>query len=95
MYLLAFLFAWYLGVYYIKKKFIDISKDNFSDLLFYGFLGVLIGGRLGYSVFYNLQNTIEYPISIFYIWNGGMSFHGGFIGVLLSAAEIICHDLVY
>jgi len=48
MYLLAFLFAWYLGVYYIKKKFIDISKDNFSDLLFYGFLGVLIGGRLGY-----------------------------------------------
>jgi len=84
MYLLAFLFAWYLGVYYIKKKFIDISKDNFSDLLFYGFLGVLIGGRLGYSVFYNLQNTIEYPISIFYIWNGGMSFHGGFIGVLLS-----------
>ena len=52
-------------------------------MFFYIFLGVFIGGRLGYILFYNLSYTIENPITIFYLWNGGMSFHGGFIGVFL------------
>ncbi len=85
MYLTAFILAWFLGNYYItRKNNINISRDNFSDLLFYSFLGVLIGGRLGYSIFYNFFDTLENPISIFFIWNGGMSFHGGFVGVLLG-----------
>jgi len=84
MYLIAFLLAWHLGKFYIKKNIIKINSDEFSDLLFYGFIGVLVGGRLGYSIFYNLVYTIENPITIFYIWNGGMSFHGGFVGVLIS-----------
>jgi len=84
MYLIAFLLAWYVGNIYIKNNIIEISKDNFSDLMFYSFLGVLIGGRIGYSIFYNFSYTIENPITIFYLWNGGMSFHGGFIGVIIS-----------
>ena len=84
MYLVAFLMASYIGNYYIKNNAVDISTENFSDLLFYIFLGVLLGGRIGYSIFYNLSYTLENPVSILYIWNGGMSFHGGFIGVFLS-----------
>jgi len=84
MYLIAFLLAWYVGNIYIKNNIIEISRDNFSDLMFYSFLGVLFGGRIGYSIFYNFSYTIENPITIFYLWNGGMSFHGGFIGVIIS-----------
>ena len=84
MYLIAFLLAWYVGNLYIKNNIIEISRDNFSDLMFYSFLGVLFGGRIGYSIFYNFSYTIENPITIFYLWNGGMSFHGGFIGVIIS-----------
>ena len=84
MYLIAFLLVWLIGNIYIKKKVIEINSDDFSDLLFYGFLGVLLGGRIGYLIFYNFSYTIENPITIFYIWTGGMSFHGGFIGVLIS-----------
>tara|TARA_B100001996_G_scaffold369628_1_gene343236 strand:- start:1197 stop:1967 length:771 start_codon:yes stop_codon:yes gene_type:complete len=84
MYLIAFLLAWYVGNIYIKNNTIEISRDNFSDLIFYSFLGVLFGGRIGYSIFYNFSYTIENPITIFYLWNGGMSFHGGFIGVIIS-----------
>ena len=84
MYLIAFISAWYLGNIYIKKDIICISKEQFSDLIFYCFLGVLFGGRFGYCLFYKLQTTFENPLSIFYIWEGGMSFHGGFLGVIIS-----------
>ena len=84
MYLIAFLLAWYLGNIYIKKNIVSISRDQFSDLIFYSFLGVFFGGRIGYCLFYNLAYSIENPISILFIWDGGMSFHGGFIGVLIS-----------
>ena len=84
MYLLAFLLAWCVGNFYIKKNIVKISKDNFSDLMFYSFLGVLAGGRIGYSIFYNFYYTLDNPMSIFYLWNGGMSFHGGFIGVMVG-----------
>ncbi len=84
MYLIAFLAAWFLGNIYIKKNIIKIDSNKFSDLLFSCFLGILIGGRIGYSFFYNLSITIENPLTIFYLWDGGMSFHGGFIGVILS-----------
>ncbi|MDG2171454.1 MAG: prolipoprotein diacylglyceryl transferase [Gammaproteobacteria bacterium] len=84
MYLLAFSLAWCVGNFYIKKNIVKISKDNFSDLMFYSFLGVLAGGRIGYSIFYNFYYTLDNPITIFYLWNGGMSFHGGFIGVMVG-----------
>ena len=62
MYLLAFLLAWCVGNFYIKKNIVKISKDNFSDLMFYSFLGVLAGGRIGYSIFYNFYYTLDKPI---------------------------------
>ena len=84
MYLFAFLLAWILGNIYIRKCLVPISRDQFSDLIFYSFLGVFFGGRIGYCFFYNFAFTIENPLSLFFIWEGGMSFHGGFIGVLIS-----------
>jgi phosphatidylglycerol:prolipoprotein diacylglycerol transferase len=53
-------------------------------LLFYIILGVIIGGRLGYVLFYNLSHYLDHPLEIFYLWTGGMSFHGGLIGVILG-----------
>jgi len=52
--------------------------------LFFGALGVILGGRLGYVVFYQASYFIEHPLEIFYVWQGGMSFHGGFLGVLVA-----------
>ena len=66
MYLIAFLAAWLLGNLYIKKNIIKIDNNKFSDLLFLCFLGILIGGRIGYSFFYNLSSTIENPLTIFF-----------------------------
>jgi phosphatidylglycerol:prolipoprotein diacylglycerol transferase len=57
-----------------------------DDLLFYGVIGVVAGGRLGYVLFYKLSEYLHDPIKIFYVWEGGMSFHGGFLGVILAMA---------
>jgi phosphatidylglycerol:prolipoprotein diacylglycerol transferase len=61
-----------------------MSIREFDDLLFYIVLGVIIGGRLGYSIIYDLGNVIRSPLSVFYVWEGGMSFHGGLIGVCIA-----------
>lgn len=84
MYLLAFFFAWLLGRYRIKKGLFDITVQRFEDLLFYCILGVILGGRLGYVIFYKLDYYLSNPLQIFSIWDGGMSFHGGLLGVLLA-----------
>lgn len=55
-----------------------------DDLLFYGVLGVILGGRLGYVLFYKLGDYLREPLKIFYVWEGGMSFHGGLLGVILA-----------
>jgi phosphatidylglycerol:prolipoprotein diacylglycerol transferase len=83
MYLFAFLLAWYLGVQRAKKS--DVwNKEQVTDLVFYGAFGVILGGRLGYILFYNFSNFIYDPLIIFQIWQGGMSFHGGLLGVLVA-----------
>src|SRR5436305_10783468 len=61
------------------------SPASLSDLLLYGMLGVIIGGRLGQVLFYELHYYVAHPLEVFALWNGGMSFHGGGIGVLLAA----------
>ncbi len=83
MYLLAFLLAWVLGVTRAKKT-VDWNSAQVTDLIFYGALGVILGGRLGYVLFYNFANFIQDPVIILKIWQGGMSFHGGFLGVLVA-----------
>lgn len=62
-----------------------IGKDV-EDLMFYGVLGAVIGGRLGHVLFYGLSYYLAHPLHIFYVWEGGMAFHGGLVGVLLSCA---------
>ncbi|XVN73529.1 Phosphatidylglycerol--prolipoprotein diacylglyceryl transferase [Oligella sp. MSHR50489EDL] len=84
MYLLAFAIAWFLGRQRIKQGYIDISPKRFEDLLFYGIVGVVLGGRLGYVLFYQFSYYLRHPLEILAVWDGGMAFHGGLIGVLLA-----------
>ena len=85
MYLVGFLGAWLLGLYRAKKSNGEWNADLVSDLLFYCALGVILGGRIGYMVLYNFPTLVEHPLSLFKVWDGGMSFHGGLIGVSLAA----------
>ena len=85
MYLMAFAFVLILGRQRIKSQpFSGWSLRDLDDMLFYGVLGVVLGGRLGYVVFYKLSYYLSHPLEIFYVWQGGMSFHGGFLGVIFA-----------
>ena len=81
-YIAGILIGWILS----KKIFISNQeiKENFDDYITYIILGIIIGGRLGYVFFYNFDFYSKYPIEIIKIWNGGMSFHGGLIGIIIS-----------
>lgn len=84
MYLLGFLASWYLGLRRSKRVKGLWEPENISDLIFYSMLGVLLGGRLGYVLFYNLPSYIKHPLDVFKVWDGGMSFHGAVIGVVIA-----------
>lgn len=86
MYILGFIFAYLIISRHPKFKALGKTKDDAMDLLTYGFVGVLAGGRLGYVLFYNLQQYLANPLEILKIWSGGMSFHGGLIGSILAIA---------
>src|SRR5439155_980950 len=88
MYMLSFIIGFFVLRRYAKYRKLNMSTDDLYDLLFYLILGVMIGGRLGYVLFYDLRSYIREPLSIFAIWQGGMSFHGGFIGMVLAAIWI-------
>ncbi len=86
-YSLAYIVGIILGWIYCKKKLI---KDKhilslFDDFITYLIVGVILGGRLGYALFYNLKYYLENPFEILMVWNGGMSFHGGLIGVIVAS----------
>jgi phosphatidylglycerol:prolipoprotein diacylglycerol transferase len=83
-YLIGFALIWMVGRYAIRTRpHVAISAQHFDDLLFYGILGVIAGGRLGYVLFYKFGDYLGEPWKIFYVWEGGMSFHGGFLGVVI------------
>ncbi|HYG07375.1 MAG TPA: prolipoprotein diacylglyceryl transferase [Stenotrophomonas sp.] len=83
MYLLAFFSAWWLGRSRIRAgRLPGVDMNGFSDLLFYAMLGVVIGGRVGYMLFYAFDAFLANPLILFKVWEGGMSFHGGLLGVL-------------
>ena len=84
MYLFGFIGAWLYGIQRCKRADLDWTRRQVEDVIFYGALGVILGGRLGYTLFYGWDAFIENPLSIFYIWKGGMSFHGGMLGVFLA-----------
>ena len=90
-YSLAYIMSAVLGFYYLKfmnrkANLIEsnVAKQFFDDSLFYIMLGVLLGGRIGYTLFYGLSYYITNPLEVFFIWEGGMSFHGGMIGVAIA-----------
>lgn len=83
MYLLAFAAAYFLAWYRTKSRS-DFTTEMVSDLVFFGSVGVILGGRIGYVILYNFGEFIANPLYLFRVWEGGMSFHGGFIGVLLA-----------
>lgn len=84
MYLVGFGAAWGLGRYRTRRQTVAWNEEQFADLIFYGALGVLLGGRFGYVLFYNFDQFLENPLWLFAIWQGGMSFHGGLLGVILA-----------
>ena len=87
-YSLAYILGFLLGIYVIKKlnKIYgnEYSNKNIDSFLIWAVLGVIIGGRIGYVIFYQIKELITNPFYLFEIWNGGMSFHGGLIGVIIS-----------
>lgn len=85
MYMLSFIIGFFVLRRFAKYRKLNLSTDDLYDLLFYLILGVMVGGRLGYVLFYDLGSYLRDPLSIFKIWQGGMSFHGGFLGMLLAA----------
>jgi len=85
MYMLSFIIGYFVLRRFAKERKLNLTTDDLYDLMFYLILGVMIGGRLGYVLLYDLSNYIGDPFSIFAIWQGGMSFHGGFIGVVVAA----------
>ena len=83
MYLIGFSAAWWLGQQRAKTN-PDWNVEQIGDLIFYGALGAIIGGRMGYILFYDLASYLHSPLNIFKVWQGGMSFHGGIIGVAIA-----------
>jgi len=89
MYLLGFWGAWALGMVRAKWPHVNWPRERPGDLLFYCVLGVILGGRIGYILFYAYDpqgHWLEWqePLTIFRIWDGGMSFHGGLVGVIVA-----------
>jgi len=83
-YIAGLLLGWKYVVYYCTKTPNIMSKRDVDDLLFWATLGVILGGRLGYILFYNLDYYLDNPANILKVWQGGMAFHGGFMGVIVA-----------
>jgi len=84
MYLAGFAGGFWLGARRIAQNLAPVSRAQFDDLLFLAVLGVILGGRLGYVLFYKPGYYLSHPMEVFYLWQGGMSFHGGLLGVMLA-----------
>ena len=84
MYLLGFAAVWLLGKERAKRPYSPISPEALEDLVYFGALGVILGGRIGYILFYHFGLFLENPLVLFKIWQGGMSFHGGMLGVFVA-----------
>lgn len=83
-YVVGILLAWLLLKYRGKQSYWAFNNEQISDLIFYAMLGIIVGGRLGSVLFYNFSYYLQHPIEVFYIQQGGMSFHGGLLGVITA-----------
>lgn len=84
MYLIGFAAAWMLAVRRTGMAFSPIKREHVDDLIFYAAVGVVLGGRFGYVMFYNFDKFLVEPLWLFKVWEGGMSFHGGLLGVIVA-----------
>jgi phosphatidylglycerol:prolipoprotein diacylglycerol transferase len=84
MYLVGFAAGWWLGRLRARRPDTPFSPEQVSDLAVYAALGAVLGGRLGYALFYNLPQYLADPLALLQVWRGGMSFHGGLLGVLAA-----------
>ena len=84
MYVIGFLLAWWLARRRALNSWSIIKPGQVDDLVFYAMLGVIVGGRLGYALFYGTEQLLSDPLYLFRITEGGMSFHGGLAGVMIA-----------
>ena len=92
MYLLGFVAFVVLGKYRARQNLLTgWHPRDVDDMLFYGVFGVILGGRLGYVLFYKFGYYAAHPLEVLALWQGGMSFHGGFLGVLIALARVRAH----
>lgn len=84
MYLFSFLIVWRLFIVRAKQPWSPIKPSQAEDIVFYGALGVILGGRFGYVFFYKFDQFLADPLWLFRVWEGGMAFHGGLLGVLVA-----------
>lgn len=82
MYVFGFLGGYALAIYRIGRGLFPINREQMADLLTWIALGIILGGRSGYMIFYQPARLLDEPLSLFFIWEGGMAFHGGLIGVI-------------
>jgi len=85
MYVLGFIISYFIIRGEVRRKKLELDNEGIADLIFFMALGVVLGGRLGYVLFYDLSSYLARPYKIFFIWEGGMSFHGGMLGVAVAA----------
>ena len=88
MYLIGFVAAWWLARYRARQPGSTWSALDIDDLIFYSAIGVIVGGRLGWCLFYGHDVIAESWLNVFHIWDGGMSFHGGMTGVVVAALRV-------
>ena len=82
MYVVGFALVWWFGRSRVRANPNGIWKQqDLDDVMFYGILGVILGGRMGYVLFYKFSDYVQVPWKIFYVWEGGMSFHGGLLEI--------------
>jgi phosphatidylglycerol:prolipoprotein diacylglycerol transferase len=84
MYVVGFVAVWWLGSIRARRPGSGWKAEEISDFIFYVALGVIAGGRLGHALFYNFTYYVQHPLKVLALWDGGMSFHGGLIGVCLA-----------
>lgn len=83
-YLVAFLAAWWMATYFTRRWELHLTGDDIASIMLAAVVGVVAGGRLGYVLFYGAGQYWKAPLTIFALWDGGMSFHGGLVGILIA-----------
>ncbi|MGM0403399.1 MAG: prolipoprotein diacylglyceryl transferase [Thermodesulfobacteriota bacterium] len=86
MYIIGFACAYLILLYLSRRRVFRIDRNEIEDLLVYGIIGLLLGARVGYCLFYNLEFYLANPLKILAVWEGGLSFHGGLIGLVIAGA---------